>query len=229
MDPTGRVAAQAGGLGRPGRARAEAHIPPDPAHGPAPASDDARTAAHPHDAATGAQIHDDYVTPDRSFTRADEGRRARSGRDPGPRFDRIGEQAEDFVDTFEAAITSAVPKQVRLRNNPRQNTVVNVIWRALVLVVGLSLVCLGLVLLVLPGPGWGSILLGLVILASEYTWANRLVEPVRRRVKREASRVQSMSRSRRIAIYLAMGLSSVVFLVSGAWFLSTQTWSWPPW
>lgn len=133
------------------------------------------------------------------------------------------------MDSVEAAITSAVPKKVRLRSNPRQNTVVNVLWRALVLIAGLTLVCLGLVLLVLPGPGWGSILLGLVILASEYTWANRLVEPVRRRVRHEASRVRTMSRGRRAAIYVAMGLSVVSLIASVAWLLSNQTWTWPPW
>lgn len=133
------------------------------------------------------------------------------------------------MDSVEAAITSAVPKQVRYRRNPRQNTVVNVVWRALVLVAGMTLVCLGIVLLVLPGPGWGSILLGLVILASEYTWANRLVEPVRRRVRREAQRVRAMPRGRQAAIYVALGLSSLGFLVWGAWFMTNTDWTWPPW
>ena len=99
------------------------------------------------------------------------------------RFERFGERTEDFVDSVESGIGKAVPKRVHARRHPRQNTVINVTWRALVLLAGLTLISVGIALLVLPGPGWGSILLGLAILATEYTWANRLLAPVRRRVR----------------------------------------------
>jgi uncharacterized protein (TIGR02611 family) len=38
----------------------------------------------------------------------------------------------------------------------------------------------GLAMLVLPGPGWAAIFLGLVILSTEFAWAHRLAEPLRR-------------------------------------------------
>lgn len=145
------------------------------------------------------------------------------------RLERLGEQAEDFVDSVEAVIGSAVPGNVRSRRHPRQNTVINVVWRALVLLAGLGLILLGIAMLVLPGPGWGMILLGLVILATEYTWANRLVEPVRRRVKTGAQRVNRLPRPWRIAAYTATAATSAAFIAVGVWFMARGDFSWPPW
>ena len=47
---------------------------------------------------------------------------------------------------------------------------------------GSALVCVGVVLLVLPGPGWLMIALGLGILARDVAWAERALERVRRRL-----------------------------------------------
>jgi uncharacterized protein (TIGR02611 family) len=48
--------------------------------------------------------------------------------------------------------------------------------RILVTAVGGFLVLVGVALLVLPGPGWLVIFLGLGILATEYVWAERLLK-----------------------------------------------------
>jgi hypothetical protein len=57
------------------------------------------------------------------------------------------------------------------------NMIVRSAYRMIVLVVGLSIVGLGLVLVVLPGP-WTIplVLLGLAILASEFVWARLLLQ-----------------------------------------------------
>jgi hypothetical protein len=47
-------------------------------------------------------------------------------------------------------------------------------------VVGWLLVVAGIVLIAIPGPGLLLLLAGLVVLANEYTWVQRFVEPVRR-------------------------------------------------
>ena len=47
--------------------------------------------------------------------------------------------------------------------------------RIAVTVIGVLVVLAGLVLLVLPGPGWVLIFVGLSILGSEYVWAQRLL------------------------------------------------------
>ncbi|MFE3460708.1 PGPGW domain-containing protein [Nocardiopsis aegyptia] len=60
-------------------------------------------------------------------------------------------------------------------------------WRVLVGTVGTVVILAGLVMMVFPGPGVAALLLGLVILSTEFRWANSLVRPVRvwsRRVER---------------------------------------------
>ena len=54
--------------------------------------------------------------------------------------------------------------------------------RLVVLVVGATVLLLGLVLLFLPGPGLITIVLGLWILASECVWARELLTRFRQRL-----------------------------------------------
>jgi uncharacterized protein (TIGR02611 family) len=48
--------------------------------------------------------------------------------------------------------------------------------KIVVLVVGLTVVLLGIVMLVTPGPGWVTIFAGLVILATEFAWAKWILK-----------------------------------------------------
>ncbi len=57
-------------------------------------------------------------------------------------------------------------------------------WRIGVAVIGFSVVAAGLVLLVIPGPGWLVIFVGLGILAREFAWARALLDFARRQVRR---------------------------------------------
>jgi uncharacterized protein (TIGR02611 family) len=50
-------------------------------------------------------------------------------------------------------------------------------------VVGTLVVALGILMIPLPGPGWAVVMLGLTILAAEFTWARRLLSFTRRRVR----------------------------------------------
>lgn len=47
--------------------------------------------------------------------------------------------------------------------------------RLLRIVLGFTLLAIGAAMLVLPGPGWLTIGLGLVVLAAEFIWARRLL------------------------------------------------------
>jgi hypothetical protein len=55
--------------------------------------------------------------------------------------------------------------------------------------VGGTLVVVGLVLMVLPGPGIPLLILGLVVLATEFVWAERTVNLVRRQSQSAVSTV----------------------------------------
>ncbi len=48
---------------------------------------------------------------------------------------------------------------------------------------GLVLLLAGAAMLVLPGPGWATIFLGLAVLASEFYWANQLKSWLLKRFK----------------------------------------------
>jgi uncharacterized protein (TIGR02611 family) len=54
------------------------------------------------------------------------------------------------------------------------------------IVVGFTLLLVGVVMIVTPGPGWLVILCGLSLLAAEFLWARRLMD----RMKREGERVR---------------------------------------
>ena len=48
--------------------------------------------------------------------------------------------------------------------------------RAIKIVFGFTLLALGAVMLITPGPGWVTIFAGLAVLAAEYVWARRLLD-----------------------------------------------------
>src|ERR1700690_4460157 len=56
------------------------------------------------------------------------------------------------------------------------------------IVAGFTLLAVGVVMIVTPGPGWLVILLGLSLLAAEFIWARRLMD----RMKREGERVRDV-------------------------------------
>lgn len=60
--------------------------------------------------------------------------------------------------------------------------------RAFRIVSGFTLLLAGVIMLVTPGPGWVTILLGLSLLAAEFVWARRLMN----RIKREGGRIKNV-------------------------------------
>jgi uncharacterized protein (TIGR02611 family) len=56
------------------------------------------------------------------------------------------------------------------------------------IVAGFTLLLVGIVMIVTPGPGWLVIFLGLGLLAAEFVWARRLMD----RMKREGERVRDV-------------------------------------
>ena len=59
--------------------------------------------------------------------------------------------------------------------------------RIIKIVVGFTLLILGILLLVLPGPGWVIIFFGLALLAAEFAWARLLLD----RLKTAAGQVKN--------------------------------------
>ena len=61
--------------------------------------------------------------------------------------------------------------------------------RILVTIAGLLVLLAGIALLVLPGPGWLVIFLGLSILATEYVWAQRLLRIAKEKANQAKDKV----------------------------------------
>jgi uncharacterized protein (TIGR02611 family) len=66
--------------------------------------------------------------------------------------------------------------------------------RLIVAVIGFTVLLIGVALLVLPGPAVLVIPAGLAILATEFVWARRLLEQVKRQVTRIVSSVSEAPR-----------------------------------
>ena len=79
---------------------------------------------------------------------------------------------------------------IRARDWARGRRTTRLALKVVVLVLGLSFVAAGVVMLVLPGPGWAAIFLGLLVLASEFTWAERLLDPLKKLARRASDAVR---------------------------------------
>ena len=92
-------------------------------------------------------------------------------------------------------------------------------WRVAVFALGVTLMVAGVIMFVIPGPGWATLILGLVVLASEFRWANRALTPVKDAAKR-ASDAAMDPRKRRRNLTLA-AIAGVLMGVVLVWYLLT--------
>ena len=92
-------------------------------------------------------------------------------------------------------------------------------WRIGVTLIGIAVIAIGIVLLPLPGPGWLIIFAGLGILATEYTWAARLLTWVRSQVVRGTRWLAAQPRWAQFAgTMLSLALLAGLVL-AGWWFV----------
>ncbi|MDP5182912.1 TIGR02611 family protein [Blastococcus sp. BMG 814] len=81
-------------------------------------------------------------------------------------------------------------------------------YRVGVGIVGSLVVAMGLLTIPLPGPGWLTVLAGLFILATEFTWAERTLEFTKRHVTRWTEWVGAQ----RVWVRLLIGLATAAFV-----------------
>jgi tellurite resistance protein TerC len=68
-------------------------------------------------------------------------------------------------------------------------------WRSIIIVVGLTIVLIGIAMLFLPGPGIVVIIAGLAVLAREFIWAQGLLEKAQTQAKKQYDRVTTKKQS----------------------------------
>jgi uncharacterized protein (TIGR02611 family) len=85
---------------------------------------------------------------------------------------------------------------------------VNHPYRIAVGVFGGLVVALGVVAIPLPGPGWLIVIAGLFVLATEFLWAERLLEFTKKHVKRWTDWVGDQA----VWVRLLIGLATAAFV-----------------
>lgn len=105
------------------------------------------------------------------------------------------------------------------REKLRRNRGLDTVWRVMVFALGCTLIAAGVVMWVIPGPGWATIILGLVVLASEFRWANRALNPVRQAAQRATEAAMDPRRRKRNLALAA--IAGVLMGVALGWYLLT--------
>lgn len=105
--------------------------------------------------------------------------------------------------------------RAKIRANPQSH----LIYRWAVFAVGLVVVVIGLILVPLPGPGWLIVILGLLVWASEFDRAQRLLEFVRDRLRRWNAWVQS----KHWIVGATLGLVTFAFVLAVVWVIAKQS------
>lgn len=105
----------------------------------------------------------------------------------------------------------------RVRERARANRATDLVWRGSVLAIGSAVVVAGLIMLVVPGPGWAAIFVGLAILASEFAWAHALLARAKAWAHRARERATDPAvRRRNLALASAV---AVVVVAVGSWYV----------
>lgn len=97
-------------------------------------------------------------------------------------------------------------------------------------VVGSVLLVVGLITIPLPGPGWLTVIAALFVLATEFTWAERLLEFTQRQVARWTGWLGGQPVWVRVLVTLATAAFVLGVLVVVMHLLGVPTWlpGWVP-
>jgi uncharacterized protein (TIGR02611 family) len=119
----------------------------------------------------------------------------------------------------EASAPPGISARMRaLRERARARRSLDTAWRVMVLALGFTLLTAGALMFVLPGPGFATVILGLVVLGSEFTWATRVLDPVREAARRASEAALDPRRRRRNLILGA--LAGVAVGILAWWYLA---------
>ena len=121
------------------------------------------------------------------------------------------ESREDRRARYDADDVNSLRERVadtkwRRRIAARRST--NHAYRVGVGIVGGLVVAFGLATIPLPGPGWLTVIAGLFVLASEFTWAERLLEFPKKHVRRWTDWVKAQ----RLWVRLLLGAVTAAFV-----------------
>ena len=138
---------------------------------------------------------------------------------------RVGVSAEE-VETKQATQVTEKglsvptrPKRSRAPHFVRRYRPLHQTWRVVILVAGLAVIAAGVAMLVLPGPGWAAIFVGLAVLATEFDWAHRMLAWTREKAADAAGRALDPRVRRRNLLLVAV---AALVCAGGAWWYVTR-------
>lgn len=98
--------------------------------------------------------------------------------------------------------------ETQWRRRLARRRTVDTAYRVGVGLVGAVVVAFGLVTIPLPGPGWLTVIAGLFVLATEFTWAERLLDYTRGNVRRWTDWLGRQP----LVVRLAVGAATLAFV-----------------
>jgi uncharacterized protein (TIGR02611 family) len=114
----------------------------------------------------------------------------------------------------EVVFEPSPPRWLRpLRDRVRRLPGGVLIWKIGIALIGGLVVLGGVVLIPLPGPGWGIVFLGLAVWATEFHWAQRLLQHARRFVRRWTD----WAREQPLIVRLFLGIAGLALLAGLAY------------
>lgn len=119
-------------------------------------------------------------------------------------------------------------QRVRLaRQFIRKSRPLDITWRIVILLVGVLILAAGIAMLALPGPGWAVIFIGLAVLATEFDWAQRILESARQKARAAKERAKNPKARRGMIIVTVVVL--VIAVAAGLWYLNEYGMAGPDW
>jgi uncharacterized protein (TIGR02611 family) len=108
----------------------------------------------------------------------------------------------------------------RWRDRLRERRRVEFVYRIVVGVVGLAILGVGILAIPYPGPGWAIVFIGLGILATEFTWARRLLAYARERY----DKVMDWFKRRGLLVQALGAAFTAAVVVGTLWLLGALSW-----
>lgn len=129
--------------------------------------------------------------------------------------ENIHDIAEEIIEDVEGAMEATLPVHLQLQAWARRRPITHVFWRLTILLIGVGVLSAGVAMLVLPGPGWAAIFLGLLILGTEFAWAHKLSLPLKRVFEWGLERAKEKTNAQnknKVKVFVAVVLVVVVTL-----------------
>jgi len=112
----------------------------------------------------------------------------------------------------------------KLHSRLHSNPALSLTSKIVITVVGTLVFLGGLVMLVTPGPAFVLIPLGLAILATEWDWADRLLQVAKKKAKEAKARAESMDPKVRRRRLLLTGLAFILVFGGAATYVAVNDW-----